>query len=172
MSRKPKSIYQGRIVDLRIERHRLRNGSFHDYEIVRHAPAAAVLPVRANQLLLVRQFRTPFKKRIWEIPAGLIDHGETALQCARRELIEETGYRGRNFRRVGAIMPSPGFCDEVITLYQCDVGKYVGDDLGLTEDLSVHLLPITKVKQMLARGIIQDAKTIVALQQFFLKPNT
>lgn len=172
MSRPAKTIYQGRIVDLRIECHRLRNGTVHDYEIVRHAAAAAVLAVKGKQIVLLRQFRAPFKKRIWEIPAGLVESDETALQCARRELIEETGYRGSHFRRLAVIMPSPGFCDEVIIVYQCQVEDYVGDDRGPSEDLSVHLFPISRIRQMLDRGSIQDAKTVVALQKYFLKPKT
>lgn len=162
-----KSIYRGKIVDLRIERHRLPKGSSHDYEVVRHVPAAAVLPVQGDQVLLLKQYRAPLARIIWEIPAGLIERGETPLSCVRRELIEETGYQGKKFKKLTDIYTGAGFCDEVISIYQCELGKYVGMNHESSEDISVHFLPMTRVEGMLQRGQIKDAKTAVALSYYF-----
>jgi ADP-ribose pyrophosphatase len=161
-----KSIYKGRVVDLKIERHRLPKGNIHDFEVVRHVPAAAVLPVHGDHLLLLKQYRAPLAKVIWEIPAGLIEKGETSLACVRREMIEETGYQGKKYKKLTSIYTGAGFCDEVITLYQCELGKHVGTDHEGSEDISVHLLPIDRVKRMLTQGTIKDAKTLVALQYY------
>jgi ADP-ribose pyrophosphatase len=166
MSKIIKSIYKGRIVDLRIERHRLPKGVAHDYEVVRHVPAAAVLPIHQDHVLLIKQYRAPLAQYIWEIPAGLLDKGETPLACAKRELIEETGFRGKRFRKFADIYTAAGFCDEVISLYQCELGKQVGTAHEGSEVISVHFFSIDQVKQMIGEKRINDAKTLVALQWY------
>ncbi len=86
--------------------------------IVRHQGSAVVMPVDdRKRILLVRQYRLPARRYLWELPAGRIDEGETALQAARRELSEETGYRARKFRWLAEFYPSPGFLEEKMTIY-------------------------------------------------------
>ncbi len=165
-----KKIFNGRIVDLRIEQHRLPNGVTHDFEIVRHLPAAAVLPVMGDQILLIKQYRPAIGKRVWEIPAGLVEESESPLSCVKRELREETGYRGENFRKLGIIYSACGFTDEKIIIYQCDIGEKGDNSLELTEDITVHLLVVDQVREMLEQGEIKDSKTVIALQHYFLSP--
>lgn len=166
MPRTVKSIYKGRIVDLSIERHRLPTGDAHDFEVVRHVPAAAVLPIREGQILLIKQYRAPLAQYIWEVPAGLLDEGETPLACAKRELIEETGFQGKKFRKLTDIYTAAGFCDEVIALYQCELGKQVGTAHEGSEVISVHFFSIDQVQRMIIRKQIKDAKTLIALQWY------
>jgi len=158
-----KRIYRGRILDLNIERHKLPNGRTVEYEIVRHVPAAAVVPVRKNQVLLIRQYRVPIARYIWEIPAGLIEKNETPLRCIKREMIEETGFKGKNFKKLGVIYTSAGFCDEKITLYRCDVGEHIGTNHDNGEIITVHWFSKSEVKKMIAGGKINDVKTLSAL---------
>lgn len=167
MSKIVKSIYKGRIVDLRIETHRLPKGEVHNYEIVRHVPAAAVLPIHGDQILLIKQYRVPLKKFIWEIPAGLLEKGESPLVCVRREIIEETGYRGKNYKKLCEVYTTAGFSDEKVIIYQCELGKHVGTAHEGSEDISIHLFTVERVKKMLKRGEIKDAKTLIALQNYF-----
>lgn len=166
-TKKSRKIYKGRIVDLRVEQHQLPNGHQGDYEIVSHIPAAAVLPVVGNQIILIHQYRVPLKKYIWEIPAGLMEKGESPLECIRREMIEETGFYGKNFKKMGSIYTGAGFCDEIIHIYQCRVGREVGTAHESTEDISVHFFPAEKIKKMLKKGEIPDAKTAYALLHYF-----
>jgi ADP-ribose pyrophosphatase len=86
--------------------------------IVQHPGSAVVMPVdEKKRVLLVRQYRLPALKYLWELPAGRVDAGETPLQAARRELAEETGYRARKFEKLAVFFPSPGFLAEKMTIY-------------------------------------------------------
>ncbi len=86
--------------------------------IVQHPGSAVVMPVDdKKRILLVRQYRLPALKYLWELPAGRVDAGETPLQAARRELAEETGYRARKFEKLAVFFPSPGFLAEKMTIY-------------------------------------------------------
>src|SRR5579871_4031527 len=86
--------------------------------IVQHGGSAVVMPVDdRKRILLVRQYRLPARRYLWELPAGRIDEGETPLQAARRELREETGYKARNWSKLAVFYPSPGFLAEKMTIY-------------------------------------------------------
>src|SRR5262249_35614546 len=89
-----------------------------DRIVVEHVGSTSVMPVDdQRRILLVRQYRLPAKDYMWEIPAGKIDDGETALAAAKRELIEETGYRARSWKKLVKFYPSPGFQQETITVF-------------------------------------------------------
>lgn len=86
--------------------------------IVRHNGSSVVMPVDdKRRVLLVRQFRVPAEAKIWELPAGKIDEGETAIQAAKRELKEETGLRAKQWRRIAQYWASPGFLQEKMNLF-------------------------------------------------------
>lgn len=87
-------------------------------EIVRHFGSAVMLARdERGRILLVRQFRLPAERSLWELPAGRLDDGETSLGAAKRELIEETGYRARRWTRLISFFPSPGYCSEKMAIY-------------------------------------------------------
>ena len=102
-------VYQGKILSLVLEDGR--------WEIVRHKDAVAVLAVQEGQLLLVEQYRPAIKQTTLELPAGLIEPGESAREAARRELMEEAGYDAE-LRELFSFYSSPGFTDERITLFE------------------------------------------------------
>src|SRR5947209_1298447 len=94
-------------------------GGFHiRRSIIRHPGSAVVMPVdEQGRVLLVRQFRLPANRHLWEIPAGKIDEGETAFEAAQRELGEETGLSAKNWNELVSFYPSPGYVEEKMTIF-------------------------------------------------------
>jgi ADP-ribose pyrophosphatase len=86
--------------------------------IVRHAGSAVMMPVdEKNRVLLVRQYRLPANAFLWELPAGKVDEGESVLQAAKRELVEETGYQAKKWKKLTSFYPSPGYVEEKMTIF-------------------------------------------------------
>src|SRR5437588_123924 len=111
-------IYAGRILTLRLKYLPQPDGSRHLREIVEHAPGAAAVALdEQGQVLLVRQSRPAVGARVLELPAGLIDAGEQPIDCARRELEEETGYAATHLEKLVSFYTSPGFTDELIHIF-------------------------------------------------------
>lgn len=130
--------------------------------IVQHRGSAVMMPVdQNNRILLVRQYRLPARGYLWELPAGSIEEGETALQTARRELVEETGYRARKWRKLAEFFPSPGFLSEKMTIYLA-TGLTEGQATPMEDErIEARWFTATQVDDMLRAGKIQDAKTII-----------
>ena len=113
-------VYEGIFLKLRRDRARMPDGSERGREYVVHPGAAAMVPLMPDDRILVeRQFRYPLRDVFVEIPAGKIDPGETALDTARRELVEETGYRARQWAPLTRIHPAIGFANEAFTGEMC-----------------------------------------------------
>ncbi|WP_319525364.1 NUDIX hydrolase [uncultured Desulfosarcina sp.] len=157
-------IRKGRVFDFYAENVTLPNDVTLDMEIIRHPGAAAIVPVLADrQVLLLHQYRHAVGGFIWEIPAGTLDPGEDPLTCARRELVEETGYSARHFEKLAEITPLPAYSDERIHLFLATDLDRAAQDLDADELLYVHPVGYQRCLDMIAAGEIQDAKTISAL---------
>lgn len=118
MSGPGKTIFQGRILSLAVEEHRLPDGRLAAFEVVRHPGGAAVLPVLADgRIVLIRQWRPAVGGAVLELPAGRLEAGEPPADCARRELQEEVGYRPGRLETLGDMLSSVGFCNERIHLF-------------------------------------------------------
>ncbi len=157
----PGSVHQafrGRLIRVEVE-----SWDGHDYEVVRHPGAAAVLPVTPHSdVLLVRQFRPALRQALVEIPAGLLDvRDEDALTCAARELFEETGYRHASIEFLGGIYTSAGFTDEYIHLF---LARTEAEPVG-TPEAGIELLrkPFEEMVRAARAGRVSDAKTALAL---------
>lgn len=162
-------VYQGKILSLRRDDAVLPDGNACVREIVEHSGGACVLFVKDGAVLLVKQFRYAYGEEIYEIPAGKLDAGENPKNAALRELKEETGVVATDAKLLYVLYPSPGYTDEKIYIYQVTDGAQETACLDDGEFLTAEFVPIGRVKAMLQNGEIHDAKTIVALQAYFLQ---
>jgi ADP-ribose pyrophosphatase len=164
-----KKVYAGRVVHLYVDTVQLPNGVTVDLEVIRHPGAAAVVPLKDDgTVVLIRQFRHATGGFIYEIPAGKLNPGEEPLHCAERELEEEIGYRAARFDLLSSIFTAPGFTDEVIHIYR-GTGLTKGQQqLDRDEVLEVIEMPLRQAVEMIERGEIRDAKTIVGVQSAYL----
>ena len=161
---KSKTIHEGRVFRFITENVTLENGVTTDIDYIQHPGATVIVPVKENrQLILLKQYRHALNTYIWEIPAGTIDPGETIETCARRELIEETGYSAEQWQRLGEITPVPGYSNEHIHVYLATELRPAVRNLDEDEMISVHEIKFTKAVEMIKNGEIQDSKTIASL---------
>lgn len=146
-----------------VDRVRLPNGSESTRELVLHPGAAAILPILPDgRIILVHQYRHPVGQSLWEIPAGKLESGEDPLTCAKRELLEETGYEAATWEELLSFYTSPGFTDEQITLFFArDLTKVAEPRPG--EITSQDLFEQHRLEKMIASGEIRDGKTMLAL---------
>lgn len=130
--------------------------------IVRHAGSAVILAVDAKKrVLLVRQYRLPAEANLWELPAGRLDPGEKPLKAARRELIEETGYRARKWTRVVTFYASPGYVAEEMTLFAAE-DLTEGEATPMDDErIEIRWFAAKELDEMIRGGRIIDGKTII-----------
>lgn len=157
-------IYQGRIFDIVKSRLVLSHNRAVWREVVVHQGAATLLPLLpGNRIILVKQFRYPAKRYLWELPAGTIEQGETPLACARRELVEETGFSAQSIRKVTEFYTCPGFCTEKIHLYLARNLKPAKCKSDPDEDIKHRVFSRREIVKMLKHHKIIDAKTLIGL---------
>lgn len=130
--------------------------------VVRHAGSAVMLAEDdKKRILLVRQYRLPAEKLLWELPAGRLDPGETPLVAAKRELKEETGYRARKWTRLASFWVSPGYVEERMTIYMAQ--DLVAGDATPMDDERIETRWFTRreIAEMIRTRKIEDAKTMI-----------
>lgn len=157
-------VYRGKIINVRCDDAELPDGRACRREIVEHSGGAAVLCVKDGKIALVRQYRYAYGEEIYEIPAGKLNAGEDPEQAAGRELTEETGLIASRLVLLFTLYPSPGYTNEKIYIYRAEGVKEGMQKLDEGEFLNAEFLPVEEVKEMIGRGEIRDAKTIVAVQ--------
>jgi len=121
-----------------------------------------MMPVdEKGRILLVRQYRLAARQSMWELPAGTVDPGEKPLQTARRELVEETGYRAKKWTKLAEFYPSPGFLTEKMTIYVA-TGLTPGEATPMDDErIETRWFKAKEIDDMIRTGKIMDAKTNV-----------
>ena len=164
-----KHIYAGKVVTLNVDTVTLPNGVTVDLEIVRHPGAAAVVPLKDNEtVVLIKQFRHAAGGFIFEIPAGKLHPGEDPRNCAARELEEEVGYQAGKLELLSTIFTAPGFTDEVIHIYKASELSRGRQNLDRDEVLEVVEVSLRDAIEMMRVGKIRDGKTMVGVQAVFM----
>ena len=158
------TIHQGKVFELVRENITLENGTTTDVEFIEHPGAAAIIPfLDDSRIVLLKQYRHALKTYIWEIPAGTLDPREKIIDCAKRELIEETGYSASGWHKLGEITPVPGYSDERIHIYLATQLQPAEQHLDADEVIQVQEVEFKDAMDMIGNGEIQDAKSIAGL---------
>jgi len=152
-----KTVYDGKLVDVTVER-----WGEHEREIVEHPGAVAIVAVDAeDRAVLVRQLREPARKRLLELPAGTLEQGEDSLSSARRELEEETGLTGGDWKRGPTFWTTPGFCRELMHVFFVEGVEEGEQHPEADESIELERIPVGEIAVRLDE--IEDAKTLVGL---------
>lgn len=163
------TIFEGRVITLRLETITLPKGDELKAEIIRHPGSVVILPVTdSGEIVLVRQYRHAIGQWAWELPAGSLKPHEDPEAAAVRECHEEVGLVPTGVERLGALFPTPGYCDEKMTFYRAvglrrpqagDAQAQPDDD----EDIEPRAFSIEAVRSMIASGEVIDMKTVAGL---------
>ena len=160
---KSKTIFKGRLLHLTTELQTLPNGHKKTIELIRHPGAALIVPfLNKNTIVMIRQYRPAIGTYLYELPAGTLDRNERPLHCAKREIVEEIGYRARYFKKLGMIYPAPGYSDEKITIYKAwnlTPDYRPGDP---DEIIQIRKYTFPQMRKLVKLGKIRDSKTLAA----------
>lgn len=159
-----KTIYEGKVINLKVNEVKLENGATATREIVEHPGGVCVIGLDSeNNALMVRQYRAPFEKPLLEAPAGKLDKGEEPIECGKREFLEETGHTAEKMTYLGEFYPSVGFLTEKIHIFLAEGLKREAQHLDEDEFLNVEKYPLEKLTEMVENNEIKDAKTVIAI---------
>lgn len=159
-------LYDGKRIRLELH-HLLSEGTRFRKEVVVHPGAVVIIPVLDEQtVLLIRNRRYAINQVLTELPAGTLEKGEDPINCAGRELLEETGYLARKLKPMASFYSSPGFLTEKMHVFVAYDLEKKEQDLDLGEDIELQPVTIGEAIEMIRTGEIQDAKTIASLMMF------
>jgi ADP-ribose pyrophosphatase len=159
-------VFKGKVFSIDRDRVKMPNGRTVTVDVVRHSQSVVLVPVpEPGQVILVRQYRYPVNAFLWELPAGSVDQGESPEQAARRECHEEIGLLPSTVVRLGAMYPTPGYCNEEMVFFRLS-GLETTDEKAAVdedEDIEAKTFDLRDARDMIRRGEITDMKTLVGL---------
>ena len=157
-------LYRGKIVNLRVDDAELPDGTTALREVVEHPGGVCVAALTdKEELLFVEQFRYPYMETVLELPAGKLEYGEDPFEAGKRQLLEETGAAAKNYRDLGKLYPTPGYCGDIIHMYLAENLTFSEQHLDEDEFLEVRRIPLETAFQMVMRNEIRDSKTQVGI---------
>jgi len=157
-------VYQGKIFDLVKSHFRLENGQEHTFDLIKHQGAVVIIPIdRQGNVLFVRQFRIGAEEELLELPAGLLETGETPQESAQREIQEECGMASTRIEYLGEFFMSPGYSTEKMRVFLAT--DLYDSRLPADQDefLTLVAIPVHEVYHMASSGELVEGKTITAL---------
>ena len=156
--------FEGTFLRLYVDRVRSADGHLGTREYIRHPGAVMIIPLLPDgRIVLERQFRYPLKRTLIEFPAGKIDAGESPLQCAQRELLEETGYRASKWSYLGGLHNAIAYSDEKIEMFLAEDLVHEGASLDAGETLEVFTEQWHQLSHWVRDGTVTDAKTMLGV---------
>ena len=161
---KSKLLHEGRHFSFHRDEVEFPSGHRTQRDVVRHPGAVGIVPVLPDgRVVMVRQYRYAAGKELLEIPAGTLEPDEPPLECARRELIEETGYEAGEMEILLSCYMAPGYSSEVIHLYLAGGLREVGGESEPDEEIAVEKLDLGTARELINTNVIEDAKTIIGI---------
>ncbi len=159
-----KLVYEGRILDLRVDTVRLPSGRLTTREIAEHSDSVCIVPLDSEgNVLLVRQYRKSVESNLLEVPAGGIEENEAPEDAVLRELQEEVGYTAGKITRLAGFWVSPGWCTEFMHAYLATELSPARLDADFDEDITVIQVPLAQTIDLISSGEIQDGKSVASL---------
>lgn len=159
-----KHIYSGKIINVDSLEVLLPDGKKATRDIITHPGASVVVPISdSGEVYMVRQYRKPIEQETLEVPAGKLDPGEEPIECAKRELTEETGLTAKKVKHLVSVYSTPGFSNEILHIYaatELTEGEAHADE---DEFISSERIPVNKLVDMVLKHEITDSKTIIGI---------
>lgn len=157
-------IYQGKILNLKKYKVKLPDGSNSMREIVEHSGGVSIVPItEQNEIIMVKQYRKAPEEILLELPAGKLEPDEKPEVCAKRELLEETGYKVENMKKLFSFYTTPGYSNELLHLFQGKVTKFKKKELDADEFIEITKIKPAEIMNLIFQGKIKDSKTIIGL---------
>ena len=160
---KSETIYEGKVVNLKKDEVLCPNGEKSIREVVTHHGGVGILIKVDDKFIIERQYRYALDEELYELPAGKLEKGELPLEAAKRECLEETGYRPLEMIHLGDMVPTCGYSTEIIHFYYCS--KHIKEERHLDSDEVIDLmyLSMEEIEQMIKDNKIIDSKILAVL---------
>jgi len=152
-------IFTGKVVTLNHDDVLLPDGSTAKREVVHHPGGVCIAALQGEDIYMISQYRYSYDEQLLELPAGKLEQGELPEEAIRREMLEEVGAHCTDWKDMGKLYPTPGYCNEIIHLYACRIESIGEQNPDEDEFLEVEFIPLDKAVDMVMAGELPDSKT-------------